>query len=72
MGRYNDSECYGSFQSVSGKISITYASSIELKGWFDFSAYEYVPINHGEFQRVEVRITGEFYAEEGDTGIILN
>ena len=71
-GRYNDSENYGSYKSIGGSIEIHYSSDKEIKGKFNFPAYEYVPSSNGEFQRVEIIVSGEFYAEQGYTGIILN
>ena len=72
LGRYNDSEVLGNFQSLGGTIEIEYSNVNELKGWADFYAYESVSIGNGQFIRVEIRITAKFYAEEGYTGIILN
>ena len=71
IGRYDNSENQGNYQSVGGIINITYASDTELRGLFDFPAYGFLAINGGT-KRVEIRSTGKFYAEEGSTGIILN
>jgi hypothetical protein len=71
-GSYDDSESYGSFKSEGGTLKISFAREQVLKGSFDFPAFELVPIGGGQFEKVEVRITGAFYVEEGDTGIILN
>ena len=70
--RYNDSEYYGTYQSTGGILEINSSSNNILKGKFNFIAYEYVPNNNGEFTRVEITVTGEFNAEEGNTGIIIN
>ena len=72
IGIYNDSGSYGSYKSIGGRIGITYVRDNEIKGWFDFPAYENVPINNGESRRVEIKISGEFYATEGHTGIIVD
>ncbi len=72
MGRYNDSECYGAFKSTGGTLTIHSANDYLLRGTFNFSAYELVPEEGGEYKKLEVRITGGLYAEKGDTGIILN
>ncbi len=71
IGSYRDWE-NGETTSLGGKIGITYASETELKGWFDFPGYKYIPLGDGTSQRVEIRVSGEFYAMKGSTGIILN
>ena len=71
IGSYNDSEMYGYYKSIGGEIGITYASNTEIKGWFNFLAYENISKDNGEFERAEINISGEFYAEEGYIGINL-
>lgn len=72
VGWYNDSEVVGSFHSLGGTIVISCASDKVLKGWADFTAAANVAIGNGQSIRAEIRITAEFYAEEGETGIIVD
>lgn len=69
--RYNDSDHEGTFNSKGGSLEISLSDNNTLLGKFNFPAYGYVN-NKGESTKVEITVTGEFYAEEGDTGIILN
>jgi hypothetical protein len=69
VGRFSDSEIYGSYNSNGGTIEITYESGTEMKGLFDFSAYQIISKSNGESEKEEINISGEFYAEEGSTGI---
>ena len=71
IGSYNDSEMYGNYKSIGGRIGFTYANDTEIKGWFDFLAYNNISKDNGEFERVEINISGEFYAKEGYAGINL-
>jgi len=71
IGMYADSDNYDNYFSAGGEIKVTYSSDTELIGNFDFPAVGYICIDGGEFQRVEIRITGEFHAVEGDVGIII-
>jgi hypothetical protein len=69
--RYNDSEFDGTFQSTGGSLEISSTDNNTFIGKFNFPAYGYVN-NNGVSTRVEITVTGEFYAEEGSVGIILN
>ncbi|HKJ69078.1 MAG TPA: hypothetical protein VKA68_14055 [bacterium] len=70
-GTYNDTDISGEFKTAGGTLQICSANTETLTGGFDFHAYELVQGNDGEQDTVQVRITGKFRAEQGDTGIII-
>ncbi len=69
---YEDSEVEGSFHSVDGILEINSSTIKGIKGRCDFSAETYISLGQGNFQKVNIKVTGEFYAQEGDVGIILD
>jgi hypothetical protein len=69
---YNDSQVIGTFRSTNGILKIEFTNARELKGWFHFIADESIAIGGGQLETVTITVTGEFYAEMGDIGIILN
>ncbi len=72
---YSDSDFkgdHGGYKSTGGQLNIFSSDENQLSGSLSTSAYETVHLGDGEFQRVTVNITGEFYAEEGETGVIMN
>lgn len=70
---FDDTEISGKFRfkSTGGVLKICSSNNKVLKGVFDFPAYELISAEGGEYEKVEVRITGAFHAEAGDTGIII-
>ena len=72
IGSYNDSEVAESFHSIGGTIVISYAGDKVLKGRADFPAIANVATGNGQSIRAELIITVEFYAKEGELGIILD
>ena len=71
IGIYAASENSRDYFSIGGEIKVTYSTESELIGYFDFPAVGYIYNSEGEPQRVEIRISGEFHAIAGDTGIII-
>jgi hypothetical protein len=71
IGMYAASDNYKDYCSTGGEIKVIYSSETELIGYFDFPAVGSICIGEGEYERVEIRISGEFYAVEGDVGIII-
>jgi len=69
--QYTDSDFNGIFKSVGGTLVIRYSNNDELIGSFGYTAYALLP-GRGVPKRVEVEISGEFFAIKGDTGIDLN
>ena len=72
---YSDSDFkgkHGHYKSTGGKLNILSSRDNQLSGSLNASAFETVHVGDGKFQRVTVNITGEFYAQEGSTGIIMN
>lgn len=72
---YSDSDFkgnHGHYKSTGGKLNILSSRDNQLSGSLNASAFETIHVGDGEFQRVTVNITGEFYAQEGSTGIIMN
>ena len=69
---YSDSEVEGIFKPNNGTLEIKYTNEEILKGWCDFTAETSVTRGGGVFQKINIRVIGEFYAEGGDVGIILD
>ena len=68
---YEDSDVEGSFHPVNGMLEINLSNNREIKGRCDFTAETYISLGNGNFQKVQIKVTGEFYAQEGNVGIIL-
>ena len=69
---YSDSESYTYFNSTGGTIQTGIANNNEIKGRADFTAYGFINKGKGQSIKEEIKVTAEFYAEQGNTGIILN
>ena len=72
---YSDSDFkgkHGHYKSTGGKLNILSSRENQLLGSLNASAFETVHIGDGKFERVTVKITGKFHAQEGETGVIMN
>jgi len=69
---YEDSEVEGNFRPLNGVLETNLSNNNVIKGRCDFTAETSISLGHGNFQKVQIKVTGEFYAQEGNIGIILD
>lgn len=73
---YRDSDVSESglpvFKSLGGTLKIYGSNETHVEGSFHFEAYDSVAVGSGNYERFEIKVSGEFHAAKGNVGVVLN